>query len=287
MDSKVSDNGYFACLDGVAQIDERDHAASWMIGLEQCNPYNADIQIETSWDDVARGSSIAPCALVARRLDNHNFYRAELVENTDHTLDLFLMKTIDGVDTVLGVARAIGSYASRDGWFVRFRIAGDALMARAWMSANPQPSTWLVAAQDAAISSAGNVAVRSANSSSRARPIVKFSRFWVQTLGFTVHAWLRVDEPIFNGNGSERFVYWLGKGSTAKTNGRSVSTRKTLHSTPDGSRSTPGRRPVVLAPAPHTTPTCSGSWSLANGTSSSPSSIPATETICRRACGST
>lgn len=43
---------------------------------------------------------------------------------------------------------------------------------------------------------------------------MKFSHFWVQTLGLTVHAFLRVDQPTFSGEGTngEHYLHWLGKG---------------------------------------------------------------------------
>jgi hypothetical protein len=209
--AQVSDSHYFSCEGGTASINETHNSGTWMIGLP-IQPYNADIQIETSWDEIARGGPLLPCALVARRKDNHTFYQAALVEQSDHSLGLYLFKTVDGVETQLAVAPNIGTYKSRDGWFMRFQLEGPALRARSWNQADQQPATWQVAAVDTAISQAGGISVRSANSSSEARPTVKFSHFWVQTLGLTVHTFLRVDETVFNGESSENYIHWLGKG---------------------------------------------------------------------------
>lgn len=211
--AQVSQSHYFSCASGVAGIDETHNSGTWMIGLP-IQPYNADIQIETSWDDVARGGPLSPCSLVARRKDNGTFYQAQLVEQPDHSLELSLWKHVGGAETLLAVAPNIGAYASRDGWFVRFQLDGPTLRARAWNQAGAQPATWQVTAVDTAISNAGGVSVRSANSSSHARPTVKFSHFWVQTLGLTVHAFLRVDQPIFPGESAEKYVHWLGKGQS-------------------------------------------------------------------------
>jgi hypothetical protein len=209
--AQVSNPAYFSCADGLAAIDETGHAATWMIGLPIA-PYNADIQIETSWDDVARGGPLAPCSLVGRRKDNYTYYKAELVEQPDHSLELSLWKNVAGTETRLAVVSDIGTYASRDGWFVRFQIEGPTLRARAWNQADTQPANWLVTAVDTDISDAGGISVLSSNSASQARPTVKFSRFWVQTLGFTVHAFMRLDKVDFPGENDEQYVHWLGKG---------------------------------------------------------------------------
>jgi hypothetical protein len=213
----TTSDGYYYC-DGLARIRQHTHA-SWQQGLQSVNPYNADLQVECSWDQLAKGGILAPVALVARRQDNHNFYRAELTENTDHSLDLFLMKTINGVDTVLASIKGIGTYAARDGWFVRFQLEGSILRARAWLSTavppkiSNQPTSWMITATDTSISKAGNVGIRSSNSTSAARPTVTFSRFWVQTLGLTVHAFLQVGAPFFSGEDYQKYLYWMGKGS--------------------------------------------------------------------------
>ena len=211
--AQVSQETYFSCAYGVAAIDETQHSGTWMIGLP-IQPYNADIQIETSWDDVARGGPLAPCSLIARRKDNDTYYLAELVEQPDHSLELSLWKTVAGTQTRLAVASNIGVYASRDGWFVRFQLEGPSLRARAWNQADTQPATWHVTAVDTEISDAGSISVRSSNSSSQAHPTVKFSHFWVQTLGLTVHAFMRVDERNFGGENYEKYVHWLGKGES-------------------------------------------------------------------------
>jgi len=211
--AQVSHSSYFSCVDGVAVIDEANNSGTWMIGLP-IKPYNADIQIETSWDDVARGGPLYPCSLVARRQDNGTYYSAQFTEHPDHSLELSILKHVGGAETLLAVAPNIGTYASRDGWFIRFQVEGPTLRARAWNQSSTQPMTWQVTAVDTSISNAGGVSVRSTNSSSKARPTVKFSHFWVQTLGLTVHAFLRVDVPVFTGEGTngEHYVHWLGKG---------------------------------------------------------------------------
>ena len=211
--AQVSQETYFSCADGVAAIDETQHSGTWMIGLP-IQPYNADIQIETSWDHVARGGPLAPCSLIARRKDNETYYRAELVEQPDHSLELSLLKTVSGKQTRLALAPNIGSYASRDGWFVRLQLEGPSLRARAWNQADTQPASWQVSAVDTEISHAGSISVRSSNSSSQARPTVKFSHFWVQTLGLTVHAFMQVSERYFAGESYEKYVHWLGKGES-------------------------------------------------------------------------
>jgi hypothetical protein len=41
---------------------------------------------------------------------------------------------------------------------------------------------------------------------------VSFDDFWVQTLGLTVHVWMRPDVLTFPGETSSIYIHWLGKG---------------------------------------------------------------------------
>ena len=63
-----------------------------------------------------------------------------------------------------------------------------------------------------AINASGSVGVRSSNSGSGARPIVSFEGFRVQSLGLSVHAFMRPDALDFTGEKTENYVHWLGKG---------------------------------------------------------------------------
>lgn len=59
----------------------------------------------------------------------------------------------------------------------------------------------------------GTVSLRSANSATTVHPVVSFSNFWIQSVGFTVYTWLRIDNPNFNGETSAKYVNFLGKGN--------------------------------------------------------------------------
>jgi hypothetical protein len=141
-----------------------------------------------------------------------NFYRAELREDTDHSIELRISKTVGGTATMLVRCGGLGTYNANDWWYVRFQLEGPSLRARAWKRGTIQPTTWTITATDGSLSSAGTVSIRSSNSGSTARPTVSFDDFWVQTLGLTVHVWMRPDVLTFAGEGSDIYIHWLGKG---------------------------------------------------------------------------
>jgi hypothetical protein len=149
--------------------------------------------------------------LVAQRVDNHNFVRAELLEHPNHTLSINLIKTVNGSNTYLASASNIGTFGLGDWWYLRFQFDGPVLKARAWKMGTPQPNTWQVhAVADSA--SVGNIAIRYANSASSVRPIVWFEGFWAQTLGLTIHLFVKVATAAQ----LQTVVHLFGKGDQSK-----------------------------------------------------------------------
>jgi hypothetical protein len=209
--AQVTTGAYYSCDGGVAQIDETTTAATWQQGLGT-SLQDCDLQVRASWTQRASGGSLAPVALVARMLNTSNFYRAELREDTEHSIELRIAKTVGGTTTVLSRSGGLGSYNANDWWYVRFQLEGSSLRARAWKRGTTQPTTWTATATDSSLASAGTVSIRSSNSGSTARPTVSFEDFWLQTLGLTVHVWMRPDVLTFAGETSSIYIHWLGKG---------------------------------------------------------------------------
>jgi hypothetical protein len=233
---QVSSGNYYAtglvANEHVAIIRPKGKSGTWQQGLPQ-RLLSGDTQVRAAWTQHATGGPLQPVSLVARRVDEQNFVRAELRENANHTLDLSLIKTVNGTSTTLATAMNIGIYNLGDWWYIRFQFVGTQLRAKAWImdmhhhsdpgpkgndchSACPisyEPTSWQVTATDVSVHD-GNVAIRSANSRSHVRPNVFFEGFWAQTPGFTIHMWWKATARNFVGEGGPqaRFAQVFGKG---------------------------------------------------------------------------
>jgi hypothetical protein len=208
--AQVTTSGTYYSVNGsVAQIAE-SVAATWQIGLPITRA-NADIQIRASWSVAAAGGVLAPVAIVARRIDNSNYYRAELRENPGGQLDLQIGKVVGGQYTPLATKLNVGAYAVNDTWYLRFQLDGSNLRARAWKQDGTLPIDWQATASDASFTS-GTISVRSANSNTTSRPIVSFDAFRVQSLGMTVHLFMKPSTLSF---GNYSYVHFAGKGLSA------------------------------------------------------------------------
>jgi len=144
-----------------------------------------NLQVLAAWSD--HGAGLQPVALVAERVDDRNFVRAELRE-TAAALELHIVATLAGVDAELA-STELGP--ATGAWFLRFEFDGTAVQARAWPADGDQPTTWLTAS--ASVAAEGTIAIRSANSKSTVRPRIALQQFRAQTLGLTVHAAVRID----------------------------------------------------------------------------------------------
>ena len=174
----------YSTRSGIAWIDPHGDAGTFEQGLP-VRLARGNLQVLAAWSD--HGAGLQPIALVAERVDDANFVRAELRE-TDVALELHLVATVAGQDEELGstaLGPAIGA------WYLRFEFDGTALQARAWPALADEPITWVTAV--APIADAGTIAIRSANSRSSAHPRISLQQFRAQTLGLTVHAAVRID----------------------------------------------------------------------------------------------
>ena len=233
---EVSGPGYFSTDGNVALINPNGNSGTFQIGIPAVSQLNGDVQIRASWTVQAAGGMLEPITIVARRVDNNNFIRAALEELSDTTLQLSIYKTTNGVTSPLVHKPLLNgdgghiTYKLGDWYYVRFQFNDGTLRAKAWIrdaahtgdpdptgycAANPcrisyEPSTWLANAVDSAPVE-GTVAIRSANSLGKSRPLVQFDAFWLETVGFTIHYVARAAALEWPG-GADTDV--LGKGSS-------------------------------------------------------------------------
>lgn len=141
---------------------------TWQMGLP-VQLADGNVQVEATWGPQPQDHYISPVAIVARRQDADNYYRAILRENADHSLSLAIVKTAGGTSTTLGLLPNIGSYYAGDWWVLRLQLDGPNLRARAWNRNAMQPTYW-VGPQALSVSDTtfqtGTIALRASNSGS-------------------------------------------------------------------------------------------------------------------------
>jgi len=152
------------------------------------------LQVLATWDQHASHGPLQPVSLVAHQVDVNNMVRVELLEHDDATLELDLIEVINGQNTYLDRELLHATFTLGDWWYVRFQFDGPNLTARAWKAGTLEPTDWQ-AMGTASSALAGQVAVRSANSASSARPNVYFKDALVQTLGFSLNAFIKFPDP--------------------------------------------------------------------------------------------
>ena len=218
---EVSDIGYFSITpDGRALIDPLGQSGSFEIGLQQTTLLHGQMQIRGTWTQHAVGGALQPISLVAQRTDNNNMVRVELIEFPDTSLALFLIQVVNGQNIYLDTQALTYAncspqkYTVGDWWWLRFEFDGPKLSARAWKDGTLEPQVWQ-ATGTAKSANVGSVAVRSANSVSSVRPQVYFDDFWVQTIGFSLNAFIKIPDPSVapQPNNAEGQVFPLSKAS--------------------------------------------------------------------------
>ena len=112
---------------GVAYIDPGGASGSFQQGIPTTTTslLQGEMQIRGIWSHSGTGT-LQPISLVAQQVDVHNHVRAELVEHPDHTMELDLIKVVDGQNTYLSITQLDPTlYVNTPGddwWFLRFRF---------------------------------------------------------------------------------------------------------------------------------------------------------------------
>lgn len=120
-----------------------------------------DFKFRGAWDKNASGNNIS-FAAIARYVSNRDQYRAVLRQlSSDGTMQLSIDKIVKNVVTLdingSGPAVVGGgvTYTPGDFYWVRFRLAGSVLQAKAWKDGGDEPDTWMVETTDTDIPGGG------------------------------------------------------------------------------------------------------------------------------------
>ncbi|TKJ34764.1 hypothetical protein [Blastococcus sp. CCUG 61487] len=169
-------------------------------------------------------------------------YQLWLQKNTSGTVDVFLRRYSGGVETAFGsVGNLPGTaWSPTNGLKVRFRVAGNSIMAKVWVANTAEPADWTATATDAsplAAGSAGIVATSGADSVSRSFEVDDYSYADVPTVptvsgtvgiaryertttaGTDVFKYELRPDPAFTGDPGMTYLYMPGTkppGATAK-----------------------------------------------------------------------
>ena len=99
--AQVTTSDHYAVNNHFAYIDPHGDAGTFEQGLP-ITLARGNLQLRATWTD--HGAGLQPIALVAERVDENNFVKAELRENAEAMLELHLVVTVDGQDTDLAAA---------------------------------------------------------------------------------------------------------------------------------------------------------------------------------------
>ncbi len=105
---------------------------------------NAEIIFSGSLSLFDNGASNTGAVL--RRMDTNNWYKAYL----DGT-QLILLKRVAGALTRLNATPFLAQNGKE--YTLRFRVVGPMITAKVWLTGQPEPATWMVIANDTALSS--------------------------------------------------------------------------------------------------------------------------------------
>lgn len=93
------------------------------------------------------GASISD-ALMARRTDNNNMYRAILLITTAGALTLNLNRMAGGVGATIGSVGISDTHTAGDSWTIRLQTWGSTVRAKVWRTTTPEPADWQVTVVD-------------------------------------------------------------------------------------------------------------------------------------------
>jgi hypothetical protein len=105
---------------------------------------NVDVLEKFRSGEVPAGGSETP-RLMARVIDNLNYYRVQVVWNLDLTVDLQLDRVIAGAQTTLTTGTNVGSMAANTDYWCRIQTEGispTTFRSRFWADGASEPSTW-------------------------------------------------------------------------------------------------------------------------------------------------
>ena len=98
-----------------------------------------------------------------RYIDVNNHYRLTVTRTTANTITLTIGKNVAGVATGLAGPTVIPGVVPPNSVTVRFRIIGNTLQAKGWLTTGgtPEPTAWLLTVFDGALPGAGSIRIAS------------------------------------------------------------------------------------------------------------------------------
>jgi len=229
---QVSVGSYYSVNGSTAIINPHGTSGTFQQGQPTTTLLSGDMQVRATWSTRPTTGTLQAVSLVAHYTTNgsfQNFVRAELRENSNHTMDLIIVQFKNNVSVTLASTMNIGTNNQGDWWYVRFQFDGPVYRARAWKKGTIQPidtykntAAWdclpIAPGTGAPCVNAtaseywsGSTGLRTSNSQSNVRPIVSFESFWVQTLGLSVHLGLKIGDQQVDDQGHG--IYLWGKGN--------------------------------------------------------------------------
>ena len=118
-----------------------------------------DITVSVATDKLATGGP-QYSGITARFQSLADLYHARLGFQTDQTLILTLQKRVASVGTDLVTVTVPGTHVAGTFFYIRFKLDGSSLKAKAWQVGSTEPA-WQASATDTSITAAGSVGTRS------------------------------------------------------------------------------------------------------------------------------
>lgn len=118
-----------------------------------------DIRLTVLPSAVSTGAAIA-CDIWAQFATTSNSYLCRLAFDLGGVATLFLYKLVAGAATLFTSVGLGGTYVASEQYTVRLQINGSSLKAKAWKTANNEPTGWTISVTDATFTS-GQVVVGS------------------------------------------------------------------------------------------------------------------------------
>lgn len=126
--------------------------------------------LATSLDDVEFTGTLTPAVVatgaaavlgpVFRYFDSLDFYSLRLNLRTTAAVDLDLVVTVGGVETVLASATNVITYGAGTSISYRVVTVGSQIRARVWLTSAAEPTVWHVAANDISLTGAAALGMR-------------------------------------------------------------------------------------------------------------------------------
>ena len=128
--------------------------------LRSVSATDVDLSVDVALDKQPVSSSVYTSVLVRSSADGKTYYSVKLRWRDDGQVAVYLVKTVNGVESTVASGGKVAGVSTADTLTVRFQAEGTsptALQAKVWMAGEAEPSAWSVSGSDstAALDAAG------------------------------------------------------------------------------------------------------------------------------------